>query len=387
MKIVIIGAGYVGLGNALLLAQNNEVLLIDTDPKKVRSINAGISPIEDDLVSRYLKKYQGNVSAIANIDETINSFKLCIIATPTNFKNKIIGFDTSTIDKNLSYLKKFKFKNPIVIRSTIPIGYTESAIKKYKDLKISFFPEFLREGYALHDNLYPSRIIAGGSKQNSKLFAGLLKENAKKKDVPTLFTSPTEAEAIKLFSNTYLAMRISFFNELDSFAMIKNLNTENIINGIGLDDRIGNFYNNPSFGYGGYCLPKDTKQLASNFSDIPHYLIKATIKSNIERKKIIAKNILHGKYRVIGIYRLTMKSNSDNFRESAINDVIKILKKSDKEIIIYEPNVARSFLGCKVENNFEEFLKKSDVIVANRVSKDLEKSKKIILTRDIFNEG
>lgn len=387
MKIAIVGAGYVGLGNALLLAQKHKVTLIDTNPNKVKDINAGINPIEDDLVSKNLKKYKGNISAIANIDETINSFQLCIIATPTNFKNKIIGFDTSTIDTTLSYLKKFKFKNNIVIRSTLPIGYTGSAIKKFRDLKISFFPEFLREGYALHDSLYPSRIIAGGNKQNTKLFADLLKENSKKKDVRTLFTSPAEAEAIKLFSNAYLAMRISFFNELDSFAMIKNLNTENIINGIGLDDRIGNFYNNPSFGYGGYCLPKDTKQLASNFSDIPHHLIKAITKSNIERKKIIAKSILQGNYKVIGIYRLRMKSNSDNFRESAINDVIKILKKSDKKIIIYEPNLAKSFLGCKVENNFEEFLKKTDVIVANRVSKELEKSKKIILTRDIFNEG
>lgn len=387
MKIAIFGAGYVGFGNALLLAQKHIIRLFDVNQEKVDLINAGVAPIEDHLILEYFKKYKKNISACHKINKSINNFSFCLIATPTNFNNNNQAFDTSSIDKILKDLKAIGFKNNIIIRSTLPVGYTELISRKFKKLKISFFPEFLREGYALYDNLYPSRIIAGGTKENTKKFVKLLLENAKKTSVPVLFTSASEAEAIKLFSNAYLAMRVSFFNELDSFAMEKDLDTKNIIMGISHDKRIGNHYNNPSFGYGGYCLPKDTKQLSKNFTTVPHQLIKAITASNQDRKRLIANFILNKNLNKVGIYRLTMKSDSDNFRDSAILDIIKILKTSGIKISIFEPKFTKkSFLGCKIENNLEKFLDQSELVLANRISKELRDSVKPILSRDIFNK-
>lgn len=387
MKIAVIGAGYVGLGNAMLLAQNHNVLLIDKDIKKVNSINAGISPIEDKEVTKFIKIYKHNISATQQLNNKINGYRYCIIATPTNFIEDRRMFDTSGIDAILKDLNNIDYKHNIIIRSTLPIGYSKLAQQKFKNLKISFFPEFLREGFALHDNLNPSRVIAGGNQKVTKKFAKLLVKNAKKDDVPILLTSTTEAETIKLFSNAYLAMRIAFFNELDSFAMINKLSSENIIKGLSLDYRIGNYYNNPSFGYGGYCLPKDIKQLSSSFNNNSHKLIKAIIASNKDRKKMIAKGIIESDVKVIGIYRLSMKSESDNFREAAIIDIIKMIKKSQKKIIIYEPNLNESFLGCEVKNDLKKFISDSDIVLANRLTNEIKKYYKKIISRDIFNES
>lgn len=387
IKIAIVGAGYVGLGNALLLAQKNLVKVFDINLKKVTSINDGTLPIEEKLMSRYLKRYKDNIKAYSTLDASILDCRYCLIALPTNFDERKREFDTSSIIETLELLSKINFKNNVIIRSTIPIGFTKKCSDKFPNLKISFFPEFLREGKSLKDNLYPSRIVGGGLKENTEDFAKLLADNARKIKVPIFLTGSIEAESIKLFSNAYLAMRVSFFNELDSFALLKNLNSREIIEGLSLDSRIGNAYNNPSFGYGGYCLPKDVKQLSKSFQSIPHKVIKSLTGSNVERKRIIAQFIAASDYKIIGIYKLSMKANSDNHRESAVIDIVKILKGLNKEVIIFEPNLnKRFFLGCRVESSFESFMNDVDIIVANRTDNYLDNIDKVVFTRDLYRK-
>lgn len=388
IKVAIIGAGYVGMGNALLFAKHHLTRLIDIDKNKVSLINKGISPLDDSLISSCLKRYKHNISADYKMNGDIRKFDYCLIALPTNFDNQKKEFDTSSIFNTLKKLNDIQYSNQIVIRSTVPVGFCKAMLKKFKELRISFFPEFLREGSALHDSLNPSRIIAGGEIQNTKEFADILKLLAKKKNIPTMFTSLEEAEAIKLFSNSYLAMRVAFFNELDTYALFNDLNAQEIIEGVCMDSRIGNYYNNPSFGFGGYCLPKDTMQLSSSFRSIPHKLIKSIVSSNASRKRSIVNYIVNSKFNKIGIYRLSMKKNSDNYRNSAVVDIIKSLKKHSKQLVIYEPVInASKFIGCKIENNFIAFCNESELIIANRFSKDLKNSQNVIFTRDLFNSA
>ena len=386
MNITIIGAGYVGLSNAILLAKNNKVRLIDINKEKISLLKNKKSPITDSLIQRYLSKKKLSLTFDAEINNNVLSSKAVLIATPTNFDPKTKSFDTFSIEDILKKLKKNNFSKLVVIRSTVPVGFTEKMQKKYPNIDIAFFPEFLREGEALRDSLYPSRIICGSSSKKARLFLKLLKESAIKKNIQIQITSPSEAEAIKLFSNMYLAMRISFFNELDSFSLSNNLSTKKIIKGLSLDPRIGNYYNNPSFGYGGYCLPKDTLQLRQNFQDIPQKLIQATIQSNILRKKFIVDEILKQNANIIGIYRLSMKAGSDNWRESSIIDIIKSLKRKGKKILIYEPMLSRkTFMGVLVENDVKAFKNKSNLIVANRYENELSDKNEVVFTRDIFN--
>ena len=386
MNITIIGAGYVGLSNAILLAKNNKVRLIDINKEKISLLKNKKSPITDSLIQRYLSKKKLSLTFDTEINNNLLSSKAVLIATPTNFDPKTKSFDTFSIEDILKKLKKNNFSKLVVIRSTVPVGFTEKMQKKYPNIDIAFFPEFLREGEALRDSLYPSRIICGSSSKKARLFLKLLKESAIKKNIQIQITSPSEAEAIKLFSNMYLAMRISFFNELDSFSLSNNLSTKKIIKGVSLDPRIGNYYNNPSFGYGGYCLPKDTLQLRQNFQDIPQKLIQATIQSNILRKKFIVDEILKQNANIIGIYRLSMKAGSDNWRESSIIDIIKSLKRKGKKILIYEPMLSRkTFMGVLVENDVKAFKNKSNLIVANRYENELSDKNEVVFTRDIFN--
>ena len=386
MKIAIAGTGYVGLSNAVLLSQNNEVVALDIIPEKVEMINKRISPIEDKEITEFFQNKDLNLKATTDKKEAYGGAEYVVIATPTDYDPITNYFNTKSVESVIKDVIEINPKATIVIRSTIPIGYTERIKKEFNYKNIFFVPEFLREGKALYDSLYPSRIIIGEKSTKAEIFANLLREGAFKETIPILYMNNTEAETVKLFANTYLAMRVAFFNELDMFAEMKNLNTKDIIEGICLDPRIGMHYNNPSFGYGGYCLPKDTKQLLANYTreNIPQKLIEAIVDSNVLRKEFIAKRILDKNPKKVGIYRLIMKAGSDNFRSSAIFDVINMLKPF-VEMVIYEPNAKEKKIdGIPVTNDLKE-LEKCDIILANRMEKELEKLKDKVYTRDIFN--
>ncbi len=384
MKIAVAGTGYVGLSLATLLSQKNEVVALDVIEEKVNMINKRISPIKDEKIEEFFKNKELSLKATLDYKEAFNNAEYIIISTPTNYDEELDYFDTTSIEDVIEKVISMNIDTTMVIKSTIPVGYIKEIRKKYKIDNILFSPEFLREGKALYDNLYPSRIIVGEKSKKAEVFANLLKEGAEKKDIPILFMDSTEAEAVKLFANTYLALRVSYFNELDTYAEVKGLNTKDIIDGVCLDPRIGTHYNNPSFGYGGYCLPKDTKQLLANYKNVPNNMIEAIVKSNDTRKKHIATMILKKKPKIVGIYRLTMKSNSDNFRSSAIQDIINHLKKKVK-VIIYEPMTKdKTFNECEIISDLNEFKNKSDIIIANRINDELEDIKDKVYTRDIY---
>jgi len=386
IKIVVVGLGYVGLSNCIMLAQKNIVTAVDINILKVNQINKGESPLVDKDIDSFLKNKSLNLHATLPHEEIYKESDCVVIATPTNYDEKTHGFNTLSVEETIEKAIKENPGITVIIRSTVPVGFTDQMIEKHQTNNIYFVPEFLREGNALHDNLNPSRILIGGSGNKLQFIEALLKDGAKKKDVDVLTMSPAEAESSKLFSNTYLAMRVAFFNELDSFAQTKNLKTKNIINSLSLDPRIGAGYNNPSFGYGGYCLPKDTKQLLTNYKNAPQKLIEATIESNGLRKKFIADKIIEMKPKVVGIYRLVMKEGSDNFRESSIQEVIKLIALKGIEVIIYEPLVEdETFDELLVVKDFEEFSKQSEIILANRMNDELDSIADKVFTRDIFN--
>ena len=385
MKIAIAGTGYVGLSLATLLSQKNEVYALDIIPEKVDMINKRISPIKDEKIEEFFKTKKLNLKATLDYKEAFNGAKFIIISTPTNYDENLNYFDTSSVEDIIQKVKEMNIDTTMVIKSTIPVGFTEMAKKKYNIDNLMFSPEFLREGRALYDNLYPSRIIVGEKSKRAEEFANILKEVALREDVIVKYMGSTEAEAVKLFANTYLALRVSYFNELDTYAELKDLNTQDIIEGVCLDPRIGDYYNNPSFGYGGYCLPKDTKQLLANYNNVPQNLIEAIVKSNNTRKEHIVNMIKKNNPKTVGIYRLTMKAGSDNFRASAISDIIKGLIKEDIRVLIYEPTLDKSeYNDCTVVKEFDEFKDMADVILVNRIDNNINKIKNKIYTRDLY---
>ena len=388
VKIAVAGTGYVGLSLAILLSQNHEVVALDVIKEKVDMINSHISPIKDREIEEYLNSKKLNLRATLDYVDAFSEANYVIISTPTNYDPEINFFDTSSVETTIEKIIEINPIATIIIKSTVPVGFTEMMKEKNRIDNIIFSPEFLREGTALYDSLYPSRIILGENSERARIFGNLLRESSLKKDTPILYMNNTEAEAVKLFSNTYLAMRVAFFNELDTYAELNGLNTKDIIDGVCLDSRIGTHYNNPSFGYGGYCLPKDTKQLLANYKDIPQNIIEAIVSSNITRKKHISDMVLSQNPSTVGIYRLTMKKDSDNFRTSAIQDVIKNIDSQNVDVLIYEPTLKSSlFDGYTVINDFDEFVNKSDVIIANRIEEPLIKVRKKVYTRDLFRNN